>query len=456
MIVAAVTLALFLIAGTATLRLLPVELPFTIAGRIAFQFVIGTAAHGTLLYALAAFGVPVTRATIAMMLLAAVVVLFTTRRRSHERLAVPTAAKVLLVVPILIWCLAAAVLPVRDYDGRVTWLPKARAIAFDGTLSGPFFQGIGGLNLHNQYPLHGPLNVASIMLMTGDTSDESARLFYPLLAGAILFATRDLMVRSCGAMAAWIVAGLAWLPVFIRIEGGVLAAYNDVAAMGYLGLLFLLLLGHRDERGVVAVAAIFAASLILLKNEGVTLAAAALAAAVLTRTVKRPAAVAQIAGAAAAAIALVIWWRSAVPPAYDERYDVLLRLLPERWPRLPEAALAFARQAFDFASWSFFWPIVLVSIVVVAAGEDRKRLTLPLLLLLFAFTPYVVAFAVTSWGLEELAKVAADRLLTHLVIPAAYVIALAARSSERTQHVSLHSADRFEGDVPPQRHPGTG
>ncbi len=423
MIALLVTVLLFVVAGAAVSGVLRFNVPGTISGRIAFWYLAGIAVVGTVLYVLGAIGVPIVRVTIATIFVASVVVA-AIYRVPLQSVRHPLAANMFLAVPLLALFLSASILPVRDYDGRATWLPKARAIAHDGAIDGPFFQGNAGLNLHNQYPLLMPLNAAAVLLATGDDDVETVRWLYVLIAIAAFLAARDLD--------AWVIAAAAWLPVLWTLEGGALAAYNDVAMMALGGMAVLCLYRNRDARA----AALFLIAIVLLKNEGVVMAVVILASAIRRagfsppppgRGGLKPALrmVVPVIGA----VLLLFVWRRQVPPAYDEQYNVLIRELPNALHRLPQALHAFASHAFDFKTWGFFWPLTIVAIAIALIGRRRATIIGPLLVLVAMLGVYALTFTVTSWNIDELARVAASRLLLHLVIPACFIIAVAAETA---------------------------
>lgn len=412
----------FVAAGAAATSSFRIAVPGTIAGRVAFWYLAGISVAGTLLYVLGALGVPLTRGTIAALFVAAVIVAAVHRARLHNGSSAHHhwAATAILVVPLAALLLMTAVLPVRDYDGRVTWLPKALAIAQSGTLDGPFFQGNSGLNLHNEYPLLMPIDAAAVLIATGRTDVESVRWLYALLAIAALLAARDLIAVSQPRSAAWVIAAGAWLPIFLSIEGGALAAYNDVAVLALTGLA-VLSLHNRDVRA----AALFLPALVLLKNEGVVIALVVIASMAVVRRLRSVRDWLTVALPASGAVVLLLAWRRSVPAAYDEQYDVLVRTLPEALRRLPGAAGALLTHAADPATWGWFWLLTVAASVVALAGRQRMSAVGPLLVLFAMFTVYAATFAVTSWNIAELARVAASRLLLHLVLPACMVLAVA-------------------------------
>ena len=63
--------------------------------------------------------------------------------------------------------------------------------------------------------------------------------------------------------------------------------------------------------------------------------------------------------------------------------------------------------------------------LVIAAVAVGRKCAVPLIAMLLALAAYVVALSVTSWSIDDLAKVAVNRLLLHLIVPASYLLAAA-------------------------------
>lgn len=425
MIALALTLALFPLAGAATALLLRLPLPPSRMARFAFLFLLGIGAHGMVLYLLGAVQVPLGMpALIAIPLLSLAVVAF--RWRTYTTTCttlndVPRERNVLATIvfalPLLVLLFSASVIPTRDYDGRVTWLPKARAIALEHSIAGPFFHGQRGLDLHNRYPLLLPLDAATVMRLGNDTRNEAARWMYVLIPICALIVMRA-MLRS-----PWIAAAVAWLPVMTSIEGGALAAYSDFALGAFAGVAVLYLIESLTEARACRVVGLFAAFAVLAKNEGAALALALLVAALLVRRKSWLHLLAPI----LLAQAIVTYWRTLVPAAYDERYDVLIGSLPRSIDRAPAALLAIVRHATDFSEWGLFWIFVAAATVICAARDRTPRFLIPLIVIVLALSSYTTALMVTSWRIEELASVAVNRLLSQLIIPAACILACAVR-----------------------------
>jgi hypothetical protein len=124
-----------------------------------------------------------------------------------------------------------------------------------------------------------------------------------------------------------------------------------------------------------------------------------------------------------------------VPAAYDEQYEVLVSTLPRSIGRVPEAMQAIARHAIDFREWGVFWIAVAIAMVAGVFLTREKRFAIPLVTIVLALAAYVVALTVTSWSIADLAPVAVNRLLAHLLVPASTILALVAHSARRASQI---------------------
>ena len=356
---------------------------------IAQRFLFAGAVNGIALFVLGALHVPLTFLTFLLVLIASI---WSAAAMPPLSVTPKAAAWLPHSILALVLLILATITPLTDYDGVATWIPKAKAIAREASITGPFFRGERGLNLHNHYPLLIPLNDAAIMRLTGTIDDRAVRWLYVLIPLAALLAISE--------GRAWICFGIVLLPQVIAApEGGVLSAYNDLAVAAFFGMAVYAL--DRSE-----FAGVWLAALILTKNEGIALAIASIIAAAIARKLR----VRDLWLPAVAFIALIAW-RAQIPDAYDERYSVLVRELPSHANRFFYAVVALLRAAIDLKTWGLFWPAVLVAMLIA-----RKRALLPSVAIAIAFASYAIAFTVTSWSIDELAKVAANRLLVQLVI----------------------------------------
>jgi hypothetical protein len=415
------TLAIFPLVGGAAARLLRIALPPTRMSRLAFAFLLGLGAQGTFLYLLGALRVPLSWPVYVVPAVIAIAVRgwrFAFDGTSEQRFAL---SSIVFAIPLVVMLFAGAILPTRDYDGRVTWLPKARAIALESSISGPFFHGQRGLNLHNRYPLLIPLDVATVMKLSGDTRNETGRWIYIFIAISMLIVLRAFLRKWFEASGGWISAGVAWLPLLTTIEGGALAAYNDFALAAFLGIAALSLLDNEPRA-----AGVFAAFAVMTKNEGLALATAIVIAAIVVRRLRVSMLV-----PIAMAEAIVVYCRRMVPAAYDEQYEVLISSLPDTIARMPEATRAIVRHAIDFDAWGGFWIAAAIAAVICAIRVRDKRLAILLVTIVAALGAFVAALTVTSWSIADLAPVAVNRLLAQLLVPATTLIAMATHALGR-------------------------
>ncbi|HEX7829642.1 MAG TPA: hypothetical protein VF787_08300 [Thermoanaerobaculia bacterium] len=421
------SLAIFPLVGLATALLARFPLPPTRASRAAFLYLLGLGVEGAFLYALGALRVPLNAIAFAALPVIALPVIFVRRNRATlvasrcEQLQI--LASIVFAVPLVVMLFATAIIPTRDYDGRVTWLPKARAVALEASIAGPFFHGERGLNLHNHYPLLLPLDVGAVMNLSGDTRNEAGRWIYLFAAIAGLVVMRGFLHAWFASTGAWIAAAVAWLPLLTTIEGGALAAYNDFTLAALLGVAVLYLI-----EGHALVAGLFAAFMILTKNEGTALALAVLVAAIVARRFRWPMLI-----PVAIAEVIVVTARKLVLPAYDERYEVLFATLPRSLSRVPEAMTAIVRHAGEFREWGPFWIVVALAIVAGLFVARNRQFAIPLVAMVLAIGAYVAALTVTSWSIADLAPVAVNRLLAQLLVPGATVIATVVHALHRSR-----------------------
>jgi hypothetical protein len=433
---------LFLLVGIAVSLLLRPWLPQSLAGWLAGAFVLGTGATGTLLYLLAIAGVPITRATVWSLAVVALLSLFARMRALRDVLLTRTrtsrATLVLLALPFAFVLYATWDLPIGDYDGRATWMPKTAAIAHEHSIAGPFFHGERGLNLHNHYPLLLPLDTAAMLLLAETDDVHIVRLLYLLIPFAFLLCACELARERVGNSAS-ILAAAAWLPPWIvASEGGAGSAYADLTAAAFFGLAVLSAADDEEPRRARSIG-IWLAFLILTKNEGLFLTVVLIGTLIVCGRVRRVSLAALLAIAPLLAVVTLSLWRASVPYAYDHRYHEEAKLLLEKLPRLGHALRAFCAHAGSIANWGFVWPAVVAASVWNLA---RKRDLVTILAVFGAALAYVLSYTVTTWDIDELAGVSAHRLLTHLLVPGFFIVA-----------TSVHDFLRYDRthDADPQR-----
>ena len=102
---------------------------------------------------------------------------------------------ILLCIPLIALTFAAAIAPLNDFDGRAFWVLKAKGIAHERSIDGPFFHG-GTHDPRNQYPILIPLDGAVILSVAHDLDDRQLRWLYVALLAALALLVRERVGQS--------------------------------------------------------------------------------------------------------------------------------------------------------------------------------------------------------------------------------------------------------------------
>jgi hypothetical protein len=428
MIALLVTLLIFTITGAAFAGLSKQVVRGTAGELWAELFLRGVAAAGLLLFALALVHVSLSRLTVAGIILVATALAAWRRPRLQLERNQGWLFVALVFLPLLLLAADAAVLPLHDFDGRSFWIPKARAIASEQKIDGPFFQGESSYHAHSHYPLLLPLDAAAVLISVGDLDDRHVRWLYLLIALALALITRNrLRAVTTTLFASAGAAVLFWLPqLTIEPDGGATSAYGDLAVAAFVTLLFYDLLKRDDDQS--SNAPLWIAALMFTKNEGLPLAMIFLCVyatrVVLHRSRREVVRFALSSSSALLTFGALILWRARIPLLNDENYASLLRNLGERIALFDDAARELLTRLADFRQWGIFWLVVIAAVLLMLARRDR-RILLPGFIMTAALFVYSVAYTVTSWNLHDLAGASANRLLSHLVAPALYLAVIA-------------------------------
>jgi hypothetical protein len=399
---ALITLLLFPLAGCAFGRR-----PFSEA------FLLGVGLVGAALFVGGVMGVPLA-ITLAVVLIAGVVGIsqsLSRRERGAEGGVRGHAfATALTIIPLLVLTFIAAITPLTDFDGRAFWLLKAKALAHERTIDGPFFHNDVVFSPRNQYPLLIPLNAATIMSLARDSDDHQVRFLYLGIFAALAFHLR----RRVGP---WCAALFVWIPQFaISDAGGALTAYNDLAIAAFVACAFFELMD--GERPLLF--GLWLSFLALTKSEGLPLAIILGVIGVFTF---RRRIVTALAPLAIAVVALVAW-RSGIPPTDEEQFLSRLPLLPQHLDRVLPAIGGLLRHAIAPNVWGFFWIAAIVALTLLAVRREWR----PAAVVVSVAAMYVAAYAVSVWILNDLIDSSVDRLLMHVAGPALLAISASVRN----------------------------
>jgi hypothetical protein len=341
-------------------------------------------------------------------------------------------ATILMCVPLLALTFAAAITPLNDFDGRAFWALKAKGIAHERSIDGPFFHG-GTHDPRNQYPILIPLDGAVILSLSHSLDDRNLRWLYLGILAALALLVRERIGRLVSpAAGAWCAAILVWIPQFaVEPEGGALSAYNDIAIAAFVAGAFFELLDAEARKSEIRFG-LWLVFLVLTKSEGLPLALVFLAigAFVFRKRIRTPAIIAFI-----ATLSLIVW-RLRIPAGDEEDVFRLLPTIPEKLHRIGIAVAAFPHHMLLMPRWGIFWVAVIVAAICV---HLRKKLDpqmtqtnadawVAIAVIASILAVYAAVYVTTAWVPSELIAVTADRLLMHVIAPSLFLLALAARA----------------------------
>ncbi len=319
------------------------------------------------------------------------------------------------IIPLLALTITASIVPLDDFDGRAFWLLKAKALATERSIDGPFFHDN---EPRNQYPLLMPLDAAMVMMATGKPDDRYARWLYLFTFAALVFFIRD-------RLGPWYAAILAWLPQFaVASDGGALSAYSDIAVAAFVACAFFELL----EARLPIRFGMWLSFLLLTKNEGLPIAVILFV--IGAFSFRRRIAVSAIPVVIAAAALFA--WRSGIPKTDEENYLALLPALPSHLDRIVPAIAESAKHVFLPANWGLLWIAVVMAMAIMAWRREWRA---PAVLASMAAL-YIGAYMVTQWTMRDLIAASADRLVMQMIGPALYAIAaVISPSSAASRHL---------------------
>ena len=368
----------------------------------------GAGATGVVLFLAGLVHLPLLPVAVVLFAVSAVVALRAPRMRFESK---EPLADVLLALTAAALFLIAAIVPLNDYDGRAFWLLKAKAIAHEDRVDGPFFQGQTSTNWRNEYPLLVPLDAALLMRAGRELDERHTRWLYVLFAVAFALEIR----RRLGARYALL---FLWLPQILVVrDGSALSAYNDIAVAAFAGCALFELI----ERASPLRFGLWLSFLVLTKNEGLPFALFLFVTGVFVFRKRVMVAALPL----VPAIAMLFVWRSRIERFDEEDFLQLLPRLPERLSRFDDALGALVPHFFAFGNWGLFWIAALAAFVVLLWRRQWRVVglgaaaTVPMLALV------IVVYMISKWDAADYASSSAARVLTQFVAPALYLISAA-------------------------------
>jgi hypothetical protein len=393
-------------------------------------FLFGVGLIGTILFVAGVVHVPLVLAFTLMLIASIGGAVWSYRNRKKKHTLHFPLATIAMALPLLALAFIAAATPLNDFDGRAFWVLKAKGIAHERAIDGPFFQG-ATLDPRNHYPILIPIDGAVIFAFSHNLDDRQLRWLYVGLLAALALLVRERIAHLVSPeTGAWCAALLVWIPQFaVATEGGALSAYNDIAIAAFAAGAFFELVGEvlppRDHEIRFGLWLVF---LILTKSEGLPFALVFLliGAFVFRKRIATPAIL-----AAVAAVALLVW-RARIPAGDEENFVNMLPTIPEKLDHLRAALAAFPRHMIGFSSWGVFWIAVIIA-AAFAIRVDRRAATIAIAVIVSMLAVYCGVYVATEWVVTDLIAVTANRLLMHLAAPALFLLALAAQWWTRTK-----------------------
>ena len=386
-------------------------------------FAAGCGVVGAVLWITALCGVPLVPVVIALFVLSAAILFWKRNASKEEPVRYPWLPTILAAVPAAWLLFVVTIVPLRDFDGRAFWLLKARAIAHEGSVSGPFFRG-ATTSPRNGYPLLMPLSSSAVMQLAGEADDRYVRHLFAFFALCFALELRFRLARLVSPSAgAWAAAVFLWLPqMIIEREGGATSAYNDIVVGLFVAGAFFELV----ERASPLRFGIWLAFLPLTKSEGLPLAILLLTigAFVFRRRVL------QAAVPVGAALAILFTWRSGIPRSDELDFASLILTLPRNVFRFGESLLATLEQLVAVRDWGGFLIVVAIAVAVLFQRREWRALALSGAVVLPMLALYAAVFAVSDWDMSVMRENLAPRVMTHVLAPLFYVCAVAARKRE--------------------------
>jgi hypothetical protein len=398
------TLVWFPLIGLAVSRL---------AGRMNL-FLAGAGVNGLVLFVAGVLHVPLLPVLICLGI--ATLLVLVLKRGAPRTWQKPVPADIVLGVAIVFLLAVSAVTPLTDFDGRAFWLLKAKAIAHELRVDGPFFHGQTTYAPRNEYPLLVPLDAATVMIAARELDERHVRWLYALFAVALA-----LEVRS--RIGPWYGALVLWLPrMMIADEGGALSAYADIALAAFVACAFFELAeDHPDPFRL----GLWLSFVVLTKNEGVPFALILLALGAIVLRAR----VILAALPTSVTIATLFFWRSRIEPTDDNRY--FYAEIPERVNRIGDVLLNFGRHVLAFDDWGVFWIAVVIAGALLAWRRNWRPLWIAGAAIVPMVTLYLIMYLASDWITVDLVHATAPRLLIHFIGPGMYLVGYASQQDDR-------------------------
>ena len=342
----------------------------------------------------------------------------------------------LLCLSILLVGLAAWVSSLRamGWDGLFNWELKAR-IAFlnGGAIPLSFYSDPTRPWTHPEYPLLLPLSEAWLYGWLGRADQEMAQLLCLICFVAVLGMLHASLSRFGDHRAqAWAPPAMMLLApqLIFSGQGGVSSGYADfpLAAFYLAAVVILLEYYEKGDAGLLLPFGLLAGMLPWVKREGAILWSCLIAMAMIKIFQRRDWRRAAL--PVAPGLAVLIGWRIflmiAKPSSGEEFLPVTPSTLRTNLWRAPLIAWAAIPELLNWRRWGPLWISVAAAAIFLIAKRRRERRIVLLAAVFLPIALYAGAYIFTGWDFLVHLNNSFPRLLIHVSLVAALMVAVAA------------------------------
>ena len=316
-------------------------------------------------------------------------------------------------------------MPLWDIDSFALWGLKSKAIYFTSLDKGAYFHRIGYGFSHLEYPLLAPFLNAGIYLCLGGCPQNWGKLLYIPLFLSLVVVLCSAAARNMDKILSFGFAALLFSsPAILQWSA---AGTADIYVVAFYAAMLFFSIGYIENRDKsnLSLSILCGAFLVFSKNEGLPIAVINILCVLCAATIMKfdiRDKIRIIAYASLGAFILIPWfmWSSDIPRIHENYPEHIGKILdPKNLSRIPDITFQFFSQGKNCFRWGLFWLIFPVSLIF---ARKSAKFLVPLVCLFANFALYFLIFVISPWDVSYLSAAALERLLTHLSVPAFYVM----------------------------------
>lgn len=345
--------------------------------------------------------------------------------------ATAAVADVLLMTAIVGHAFFATAASLWEWDFWAIWGLKGRVFWEHGSVDWQFLREPLNSFVHPDYPLMMPMMFDFVALIGGRWNDVSIGLIYTFLCGAALLAFRSLVLDETGSQVGAAISALAVSGVVLSTPVGL--ADGPLMIYGGVGLLLLRRGLVYDDHDAFGTGAVILGIATQMKNEGLALLCAALATLLFLRRWREATRLWPAALIAASWMAI----RTAQGLSTDifSGESVAARAIA----KLQHPGDLLAALASNLPQYPVLWLVMIVAIAIsgrALLARERFLIDVAALQILFYVASYVVGPHEFDWHITNSWR----RLVSHIVLPVAFIAAVALITMVRQRAADRDSA----------------